>query len=850
MSYRKQVMLGAFLAVAAYSILFGAITPAISTAYAATQPLFTVTLLAPTSNPVRRQYASIIATSFQQVGINAQLVYVGFSQLIPRLFFGNAANCTQAGATYANGGYDIGFIGWGSTSVVPDGWLFQYLGTCNNMAPVGNNYYLYNNTQVNNLINQIETTTNLTLAKQLTWQVQAIVKNDSPNDVIYYTNWVIARAPNIQDYGGNNTWNEVTFPDVQHYSGVTTLSFAEAGNVFPDNNLNPLPVISSSSFYALFMYAPTLAGLQEIDTRKVQAGLGLASYYLALANSIKSSPDGTLWNISFKPHTFQDGVPVTGDDFVFTFESLFNPFSNYVGVSSMLIQLGNVGHFTFSSPSVAQFVYSHLNGTNPVTPSSGISISGSTITIDQSAGGAKTNFYVTATGTNSFSIQIPKPYSFLNQTWTTIAPLPMHYLGFFAPSGWSQLPYSTASGPDTYPNGTVVKAVDPGGSWNGKPISGPFSNGPYIFTGFDSVTNTAHLVQFNNYWNASGLRAIGQFTVTQYNVVWISGADSAIAAFRNGQVNQLDTNYALAPYINQLRSIGANVITGGELGFQEMGINMRHPVFGTGAQTPAGQANPAKAAQAARDVRRAFSYLIPRQLIVNSLLVGLGVPGATDWAPPYSDWVNPNVQADPYNPQLAVQLLQQAGYSAGISTPPPPPPSLPPQQFVLGPPTQPITLSGNLTIPGTIRPIVGANLSLQFSYDNVTWQDSGKYTVTSSTGFYNVSWVPPYPGTVYVRLALVPTYTVLVKPTAHLEQYGLVNLSNYVSNALQGYATSQQVAGVQQSVNSLSGSVQQLTAQISSLQQSLNTVTYVAYGSIVVAILAILVAIFVSARKR
>jgi ABC-type transport system substrate-binding protein len=845
MSPKKQILLGVFLAVAAYSILFGAITPAVSNAYAASQPIFSMTLLAPTSNPVRRQYASIIATSFQSVGINAQVIYVTFSELIPRMFFTSAANCTQAGADFNHGGYDVGFIGWGSTSVVPDGWLFQYLGTCDNMAPIGNNYYLYNNTQVNQLIQQAESTTNLTQARQDIWQVQAIVQNDSPNDVIYFTNWIIARAPNIQDYGGNNTWNEVTFPDVQHYSGVTTLNFAEAGNVFPQGNLDPLPVSSSNSFYALFMYAPTMAGLQEIDTRTL-------TYYKALATSITSTPDGKNWTITFRPNNFQDGVPVTADDFVFTYESLFNPFSGYVGVSSMLIQLGNVGHFTFSSPSVANFVYSHLNGTNPVTPDSGISLSGSTITIDQSAGAAKTNWYVTATGPNTFTLDVPQPYSFMNETWTAISPLPMHYLGYFAPSGWSQLTYSTASGPDTYPNGTVVTAVDPGGAWNGKPISGPFSNGPYIFTGFDATTNTAHLIQYNNYWNASGLRALGEFTVQTYNVVWINGADAAIAAFKTGTVNQLDTNYALAPYVSQLQSIGANVIQGPELGFQEMGVNMRDPIWGTGTATPAGQANPANAAQAARDIRRAFSYLIPRQQIINSLLLGAGTPGASDWAPPYGQWVNPNVVADPYDPAKATQLLQAAGYAAiGPVTPPTPPPAAPPPQEIIGSPTKPIVIAGNLTDPSTGLPIVAANVTLQYSYDNLTWTNTGVTFVTGVNGSYNVSWIPPYPGIVYFRFSHVPTrssLSYLSKP--FFEPPGLVNLSSYVSGALQGYATSAQVAGVQQSVNTLSGSIQQLNSQISSLQSSLNTATYVAYGSIVVAILAILVAIFVAARRK
>ncbi|MEM0288266.1 MAG: ABC transporter substrate-binding protein [Nitrososphaerota archaeon] len=841
MSPKKEIILGAVLAVAAYAIIFSAVTPVAVNAFAQSQPIFSMTLLAPTSNPVRRQYASIIASSFAQVGINAQVAYVTFAELIPRMFFTSATSCSQTGATFSQGGYDAGFIGWGSTSIVPDGWLYQYLGTCSNWAPTGNNYYLYNNTQVNQLIDQAETTTNLTLAKQDIWQVQAIVHNDSPNDVIYYTNWVIARNPNIQDYGGNNTWNEVTFPDIQHYSGVSTLTLAEAGNVFPQGNLNPLPVSSSNSFYALFMYAPVFSSLQEIDTRTL-------TYYLSLANSITSTPNGLNWTITFRPTNFQDGVPVTADDFVFTYESLFNPTSGYVGLGSMLVQLGTVGHFTFSSPSVANFVFSHLNGTSPVTPDSGISLSGSTITINQSSPSAPpVNFYVTATGPNTFTIDLSQPYSFFNQTWTTISPLPMHYLGYFAPADWSSNPYSTASGPDTYPNGTVVKAVDSGNDpMNGKPISGPFGSGPYIFAGFDTTTNTAHLVRYNNYWNATGLEALGQFTVQQYNVVWINGAEAAISAYKTGIVNELDTNYALAPYASTLKSIGANVISGPELGFQEMGVNMKDPIFGTGVATPAGQANPANAAQAARDIRRAFSYLIPRQLIIDSLLLGQGVPGATDWAPPYGSWVNPNVKSDPYSPTTAAQLLAAAGYSVAALPPPPGSAVAPlPTQYVVGTPTQPIVITGNLTDPVTHEPIAYANVTLQYSYDNVTFTNTNVSVVTGSEGFYNISWVPPYPGTVYVKLNY-PGAPVL----SFYEPPGLVNLASYLTSALQPYATSSQLSSLQLSIGNLTSTISRLNTQVSNLQSSLATATYVAYGSIIIAIIAVIVAIYMAARRK
>src|SRR2546428_9015653 len=103
-----------------------------------------MTLLVPTSNPLRIQWANIIANSFQSVNIDARLVYVSFPQLL-----GILLGCTNGcpAKSFSQGGWDAGFVGMSGQTVLPD------FGTQNvvvyrnegpsDIPPIGGNYYFW-----------------------------------------------------------------------------------------------------------------------------------------------------------------------------------------------------------------------------------------------------------------------------------------------------------------------------------------------------------------------------------------------------------------------------------------------------------------------------------------------------------------------------------------------------------------------------------------------------------------------------------------------------------------------------------------------------------------------------------
>jgi hypothetical protein len=169
-----------------------------------------------------------------------------------------------------------------------------------------------------------------------------------------------------------------------------------------------------------------------------------------------------------------------------------------------------------------------------------------------------------------------------------------------------------------------------------------------------------------------------------------------------------------------------------------MGFNMHHPVFGTGVDTPAGRADPSKAAEAARHIRKAISYLIPRQQIIDQLMAGSAVSLATCVGPAFGRYYNPNLKADPYDPQKAVQELQAAGYSVGIA----PPAKIAP----VGTPLfgQSVRVKGYAAVSGMI-------VVVQESSDQQSWNPIAAASADTS-GNYEVSVPgPPAFGSMWYR---------------------------------------------------------------------------------------------------
>jgi len=188
----RLVLHAAMLLALSFSLSSSGVVPVfMSQVHAA--PLFSVTLIVantytddtPPGNTVRIEYAKKITRNMVALGIDAKLVQLKWSDLEKRLFF---LSPVSQGALYATGGYDIGFIGWGYSNITKAGitnTLPSIDGRSANWAPNGNNYALYNNAEVNSLIDQFNSASNETEEVSLLNQIQAIVFHDKPYNYIY-----------------------------------------------------------------------------------------------------------------------------------------------------------------------------------------------------------------------------------------------------------------------------------------------------------------------------------------------------------------------------------------------------------------------------------------------------------------------------------------------------------------------------------------------------------------------------------------------------------------------------------------------------------------------------------------
>jgi ABC-type transport system substrate-binding protein len=597
-----------------------------------------VTLIVANNKPERAQYAGIIADNMIKLGIDARVEYENFTTINDRVF----SNST--GRPFNQGGYDIAFLGWTYGFPLPDCRL-NFDGRPPNLPPTGDNYALYNSSELNNLLDQFYASTDLQTQISLVHEWQKIVYDDSPYAYIYEPTYLWPTNPKWTFWGGSKTYNPfVTFPDIQHFSGGKTYTVAVS---YPFNEepspgwgvggLNPAFTAASyesgSSWLIYWPITGSGAGTLDVDARD-------ESYYPALATNIIHSADGLDWTVHIrKGALWQSGVEITSDDFVWTRWAIFNPKTASVNQAADIDNLGNVIAFTF------------LNGT--------------TVTVDnrQSANEIIRHGWWRAVDKYTFEFHLSQPNPFAREEYAGfgIGPLlPKHIMEKFPPETWDDQPFSTASRPYTYTWDTMQY----GGSGSYAAV-GPVGDGPYYLETYNFTTNVATLKKFPQYWNATGLEALGQFTVDTYKVVLIRDRSAALQALGSGQVDWMFAYDFAGSDLPTLQSLGVNVIRAPGLEWQEMGFNMKHPVFGTGVDTPLGKGDPSRAAEAARDVRKAISHLIPRDQIVNDLFGGMGVPLASFLGPGWGVWYNKDLKPDSFDNKTAAALLRSAGYTVG-----------------------------------------------------------------------------------------------------------------------------------------------------------------------------------------
>jgi len=730
------------------------------------QPLFKVTIIAPgNANLVRRQWGQIFANSLQQLGIDAKLLYLNWAPVYDRVLTPLPEN---VGKTYDQGGYDIQLIGW-TPGLKPEPRQVYYGGDPAFFAPDGQNYYLWNNTEANLLLDEFITATDPAVQEQKLQKWQSVYFREMPSSQIMYSSNHAAVTPEL----GNYAWIFFNVqPSPQWLTGKTSVVYCSTGEI--ESLLAPL----SNSWYDTIIFSQINDGLEVVNN----AGENIP----ALVESFDVSTDGFDWTYNLRSGVkWHDLYDFTADDVLFSLWALMNPAvgSQFVGYYQSVY--GNRIKFTW------------LNGT--------------ATWLNSTATPAKLGS-ITATDPLTVDFTLPelaigKPYGYISPFLLSFANniIPKHIFDKLAPATWTDSVFNTgAGGPVTVP-GITNSTYD-----------GPIGTGPYKWVEFNPTAQLVHLEKFNQFWNASQLEAIGQFGVTDYYIRFIAGKTAAIAALKNEEVDMLDPNYNIQTEVitpGAFDPSWATILPLEGAGRQEIGYNMRHPIIGTGVGTPLGTATPSRAAEAARYVRQAFDYAIPRQLIIDNLLSGFGEPGATPMLPT-QPYFNASVTPRSYDLTEARRLLQLAGYTVPG---PPPPPTLP--SFILG-------MSSAITgyYPKTGTPLANRELLLMSTKTNATYNTTSTMigrTNTDLNGWYSFTVTPMSTGLHYY-------YLFDSQAAAGTEWVYLQSLN--VSSVDDLFAP------FNENINDLSGEVTDLTDQVGALQGSVQTLTYVAAIAIIIAI--------------
>lgn len=177
------------------------------------------------------------------------------------------------------------------------------------------------------------------------------------------------------------------------------------------------------------------------------------------------------------------------------------------------------------------------------------------------------------------------------------------------------------------------------------------SCGPFMLENYSSTN--VKLIQ-NPYWNNLNSSQGSQPYLDELSFIYYKGKDSTLADLISNIIDLIDPELGITP-ITDFWGYDIEGYLVQKLENQELAVNMKHPVFGTGELTPVG--TPA----AAKYIRKAISHAIPRNVIVDQIYEGLASPGVSP-IPKVCIGFDDSLEPYAYDLDLAREYIEEAGY--------------------------------------------------------------------------------------------------------------------------------------------------------------------------------------------
>ena len=521
-------------------------------------PFFSISILAPNTNAARNQWATLMVEQLPKIGIAVDTFdHTGWAQISPRTW-GHPGPYPVP--TYAEGGFDILFVGWGWDLDWDPTGLFDTAG----ITPNGDNFYQYSSSDMDNAIYNY--TQSFVLADRIEWaeEIQAILYEDLPQLTIVYSQSVYPFTEGFTGWDGLLWASDYQSMENWEIPGETEFHYAEPAE-FED--FHPL---TTESVYDEHWINQIFAALAE---RSIVTDRGYAPY---VATDFSSS-DGLTYTININEDAvFADGHTLTADDVIYSYQLGVTPALGGTDYSTNIKYWDNssvtkISDYELTIEFKAQYVFQDSNLNEPI--------------------------------------------------------LPKHI--------WESIDY--------------VDHQSQAISWASDNPEKIFGAGPYMLEEYDATNGVIHLTVNPYFDDWTGVTPKFQDIYFEF----YGSKEGALSALAAGTIDMVDAQFSIQ--LDELDIAGTDYALVRDPGTQEMGINMEHPYLGTGELCPI------VGAESAKHIRKAINHMIPREIIVDEILGGIGAQGVTGM-PNVAIGFDESLEPYEYSVDLALQHMKEAGF--------------------------------------------------------------------------------------------------------------------------------------------------------------------------------------------
>ncbi len=285
------------------------ILPISNTSSSYPQPFFSLSILCPNSNSY--YWATLVVEQLPKIGIKVDVFdHTGWAQISPRTW---GYPGPYPIPTYAEGGFDILFVGWGWGLDIDMKGLFD----TPSMPPNGDNFYQFSRPEMDWAIGNYSQSFVLADRIQYAHDIQALLYEDVPQATIRYPQEVFPHNPNLTSSSWSPLLWYTNYQDMANWDipGQTEFHYAVpyAFEVFH--------TMKTESPYDAMWLSQIYGGMVERipeDPYNNAYGPYLATSY--------SSANGINYSVQLNPDAvFADGIKCNASDVDYSYDLSINP---------------------------------------------------------------------------------------------------------------------------------------------------------------------------------------------------------------------------------------------------------------------------------------------------------------------------------------------------------------------------------------------------------------------------------------------------------------------------------------------------------------------------------------------